>query len=253
MIAESDLSLPQFAWPLSLTWVFRNADDNKVEIRSPSESIVFEDVELWGQSLEENLKQHIIKENKERAGLETKHYQQPIDEHYRHAEHKYPNNHGSYIGEWVDGRREGRGSFVLHNNLYNGGWKNDKKFGRAELIYSSGEVYHGTFLDNLQRTPRAWQDDSCGSVLIILVSVDGRGKLLYPDGTLYVGEWVKGFRHGRGKLLYANGDAYEGYWENDTITGMGRFISRDGMRYEGWLSYHAPRHVLFLLIYSYLR
>ena len=147
------MSLPQFAWPLTLTWVYRYPDDpgNKVEIRSPTESIIFEDVELWGQTLEEALKQHVIKENKERAGLDANVKQKAINEHYRHAEQKYPGHHGSYIGEWLDGKREGRGSFVIHNNLYKGSWKSDKKFGRGQLIYSSGEVYHGTFSDNLQR------------------------------------------------------------------------------------------------------
>lgn len=58
--SESDLSQPQFAWPLNLVWLTRHSD-NRVEIKNPTESIIFEDAELWGQSLEEALKQHIYK------------------------------------------------------------------------------------------------------------------------------------------------------------------------------------------------
>jgi len=34
----------------------------------------------------------------------------------------------------------------------------------------------------------------------------GQGKMIYPDGDVYEGEWKDGLEHGQFKLTYANGD-----------------------------------------------
>jgi len=43
----------------------------------------------------------------------------------------------------------------------------------------------------------------------------GRGKLTWPDGSVYDGWFKNGHQHGAGRLIHANGDYYEGEWKKD--------------------------------------
>lgn len=40
----------------------------------------------------------------------------------------------------------------------------------------------------------------------------GWGKQIWPDQSVYEGEWVNDKACGRGKLIHADGDIYEGEW-----------------------------------------
>ena len=40
-------------------------------------------------------------------------------------------------------------------------------------------------------------------------------------------------RQGRGMLIWKDGSKYEGYWKNDMTDGKGRLIHSDGDVYEG--------------------
>jgi hypothetical protein len=39
---------------------------------------------------------------------------------------------------------------------------------------------------------------------------DGKGKQIWPDGSIYEGEWSMDKSQGQGKLIHADGDIYEG-------------------------------------------
>ena len=43
----------------------------------------------------------------------------------------------------------------------------------------------------------------------------GTGKMDWPDGHNYIGEFADGAFNGEGKITYSNGDTYEGEWEED--------------------------------------
>ncbi|CDW88864.1 morn repeat protein [Stylonychia lemnae] len=51
----------------------------------------------------------------------------------------------------------------------------------------------------------------------------------YTDGTMYQGEFdiVTNQRDGRGRLIYSNGSVYDGLWKNNEKNGYGRKISGD--------------------------
>ncbi len=34
----------------------------------------------------------------------------------------------------------------------------------------------------------------------------------YKNGSKYIGQWVNGFRHGNGKMIWPDGASYEGQW-----------------------------------------
>lgn len=58
-------------------------------------------------------------------------------------------------------------------------------------------------------------------------------KIIYDDGTVYIGEIQNGIKHGRGKLLDPKGDVFEGEFVNDIIKGMGVFTGSNGTVYKG--------------------
>lgn len=50
----------------------------------------------------------------------------------------------------------------------------------------------------------------------------GHGKLVYDDGSYYIGQWCLGKMNGLGILYYSNGQkAYEGSWKENKFNGQG--------------------------------
>lgn len=58
-------------------------------------------------------------------------------------------------------------------------------------------------------------------------------KIVYQDGTVYIGEVRNKMKNGKGKLMDPSGDVYEGDFEDDKIQGKGKFTGSDGTIYEG--------------------
>eukprot|EP00026_Physarum_polycephalum_P003403 Phypoly_transcript_03414.p1 GENE.Phypoly_transcript_03414~~Phypoly_transcript_03414.p1 ORF type:complete len:520 (+),score=111.47 Phypoly_transcript_03414:218-1777(+) len=75
------------------------------------------------------------------------------------------------------------------------------------------------------------------------------GKYVYPDGSVYEGEWRGGKAHGRGTLLYSTGDRYTGEWIATQKQGQGEFVYANGDVYKGeWKADRA--HGYGVLMYS---
>ena len=65
---------------------------------------------------------------------------------------------------------------------------------------------------------------------------DGRGTMLWVDGSFYEGYWENDKANGPGRMLHADSDMYEGNWINDKAQGHGTYYHADGAKYEGqWL------------------
>ena len=100
---------------------------------------------------------------------------------------------GTYIGEIINGMREGKGIFYDKNgDIYDGEWKKDKKEGRGTYIYEDGDVYEGE-----------WKNDC----------FEGRGIFYHVSGSVYDGYFSDDQRHGKGIYYFFNGDRYEGDWK----------------------------------------
>jgi hypothetical protein len=50
---------------------------------------------------------------------------------------------------------------------------------------------------------------------------DGKGFMIWPDGSLYEGYWEENKANGYGRMIHADGDVYEGDWLNDKAHGEG--------------------------------
>ncbi|TNV74185.1 hypothetical protein FGO68_gene16424 [Halteria grandinella] len=108
-----------------------------------------------------------------------------------------------------------------------------KKFQPLQL--KGGVTYYGqkhiiddnTILDLLNKTPQP------------SLIREGLGTQLWPDGSIYQGEWYRDHATGFGKMLHGDsGDIYIGQWLNDMAHGRGTYYhANSGAVYEGeWIS-----------------
>lgn len=65
---------------------------------------------------------------------------------------------------------------------------------------------------------------------------EGKGIMIYKDGSSYDGIFHLGLRHGAGRMIYNNGDIYQGEWKNDKVEGYGTFVSKEGTSMKGKLA-----------------
>ena len=52
-----------------------------------------------------------------------------------------------YVGDWIDGKRSGRGTFyrASDQSIYLGEWTNDSRQGEGSILSSNGELASGDF------------------------------------------------------------------------------------------------------------
>ena len=120
---------------------------------------------------------------------------------------------GKYEGEYLNGKREGKGIYKYNNgDKYEGEYKNDLKDGNGKYIYKNGDIYTGEYKNGL---------------------FDGKGKYEYADGDSYEGDYKEDLREGEGIYIYNNGNKYEGQWLKGLKHGKGTFTYVDGSKYIG--------------------
>lgn len=64
----------------------------------------------------------------------------------------------------------------------------------------------------------------------------GTGTLIFPDGTVYVGDFNDGKKSGRGKIEYADGSVYDGEFSEDAPHGHGIYTTAKSV-YDGQIYY----------------
>lgn len=126
-------------------------------------------------------------------------------------------NIGIYEGNFVNGKKEGQGTFTVTNgDVYTGHFANDSYNGKGKYKYADGSIYEGDFVNS---------------------KVYGQGTFTYKDVGVYVGQFANGLRNRQGKFSYLNGDIYEGNWVDDKTQGQGTFTLKNGDYYVGgWLN-----------------
>ena len=118
---------------------------------------------------------------------------------------------GTYIGEFKEGLRNGRGRFEFNNgDKYEGEWKNDKKEGKGILFFKDGNKYEGDFKNDTQ---------------------DGKGILLYGTGEYagnkYEGDFKNGKTNGNGIYWFSNGERQMGNFEEGKAVGNHALITNN--------------------------
>ena len=123
----------------------------------------------------------------------------------------------TYIGQMIDGKREGKGMLILKNisngqtiSTYIGEFKDNKKNGDG-LLKEEGQQTEGTFVDN---------------------EPDGKMGVYTDSGTYYI-EYKNGIRNGRYIGLNKNGDIFTKEYINDEIAGPFSYYLTEGEFFTG--------------------
>lgn len=157
-----------------------------------------------------------------------------------HGNGKYTWSNGTiYEGDWVDGKRTGKGRIIWpcgkeykgefskndcgdngplkgeNRNIYIGNWKNSKKDGRGTVKYADGAVLEGCWSNGVLRS----------------------GVSRFANGDVYTGDFKRSLFHRKGESIALNDEiTYEGDWVNGKMTGKGSMIWPSGTNYEAKVS-----------------
>ena len=72
-----------------------------------------------------------------------------------------------------------------------------------------------------------------GQILNSGKKFNGTGEMVFPDGSLYKGAFVRGKCHGFGEKYWQDGKVYKGYWSKGKMNGKGELTLGDGEVYMG--------------------
>ncbi len=101
------------------------------------------------------------------------------------------------------------GELRIGDNIYIGEYKDDKPHGSGKMIFAKTDErksYKGQWAEGV---------------------FDGKGTLVYNDGSMYQGEFKDGLMCG-GTYIYADGISYRGSWEHGVMSGQGRLFDQNG-------------------------
>jgi len=115
---------------------------------------------------------------------------------------------GFYLGETLNGIRQGRGAFIFEDgNYYIGYWNNNQRSIYGRIFNSKNKIiYRGHFSNGVKQ---------------------GNGVQLFENGNRYEGEFVNDVKSGKGIFYFANGTRWEGSFKNNQLHGEGFLYSND--------------------------
>uniref|UniRef100_A0A673WLX3 Alsin Rho guanine nucleotide exchange factor ALS2 n=1 Tax=Salmo trutta TaxID=8032 RepID=A0A673WLX3_SALTR len=155
-----------------------------------------------------------------------------------------------YTGTFKNGLEDGFGDYVMPsktlnlNDHYQGHWKEGKMHGIGTYKYATGELYDGSFQDNMRHGHGMLRsgtlNSSSPSVFIGQWVHDKKtGYGVFDDitrGEKYMGMWQDDQRQGTGVIVTQFGLYYEGAFNNNKMQGTGVLLSEDNTTYEGEFS-----------------
>ncbi len=129
-----------------------------------------------------------------------------------HGKGEYVSKSFKYDGEFSDGIKQGRGTYVWENgDRYEGTFATDRADGRGKYQFANGDTYEG--------------EVKAGVII-------GRGTYVAKNGDVFEGSFTNGKPHGVGVYRFATGDRYEGEMDQGRLQGRGRYVNKNGDRIE---------------------
>ena len=144
-----------------------------------------------------------------------------------------------YEGEFLDGKRHGKGKEYDHYGLrYEGEYLNGKRHGKGKEFAGDGSIlFEGEYLNgNIWDGTKYYFVDDVTDIMDSFVLKNGKGFVKYiDDGEFsYEGEYLNGKKNGKGKEYLYNDLNYEGEFLNDKRHGKGKeFYKKYKLKFEG--------------------
>jgi hypothetical protein len=165
-----------------------------------------------------------------------------------------------YDGHWTMNQRDGKGLIKTHdgytyegnfvNNqlqgsikvrdpkggLFIGQWEAGKAVGSGQYTTSDGQHQTGKWVE------KNFQTESKESKPILKEYIadcnlapcsSGKGRMIFSDGSEYIGSFLNALPDGEGECKYANGDQYSGQWTEGMPDGKGIYKYKNGVALNG--------------------
>lgn len=145
-------------------------------------------------------------------------------------------NGEKYVGQFHDGLRDGQGTYAwADGRRYVGGFHMGVPNGRGTYTFPNGEKYDGDYRDNRRdgQGSYAWPDGRRYVGQFHDDRPNGLGTYTWPDGKKYVGEFRDGQANGRGTYTWPDGRKYVGELRDDLPDGRGTLTYADGRQKTG--------------------
>ena len=143
----------------------------------------------------------------------------------------------TYEGEYRHNQYHGRGKQRLpQGDQFDGMFKEGQYHGRGFMRYADDSNYQGDFLAGMfhgQGTFRWPKGAGSYTGTFVKNRMDGFGKRVFSNKTVFEGEYKGGGMNGRGQLTRANGDRYEGEFMDNKFHGHGVMHYASGDTYRG--------------------
>lgn len=167
-----------------------------------------------------------------------------------------------YIGEVHDLQMHGKGVLTLNNgNRYEGTWIRNliqpqvsvqyidgdyyqgeidsgslMKTGKGVLIFSNGDQYDGSWLNDNQHGIGTYTWKRINRVYSgnwEFGEFNGKGTMMYNDGSTWTGNWEDNKKQGEGTLTLRSGTVYTGTWADNVLQPKVEVRYADGDKYSG--------------------
>lgn len=108
------------------------------------------------------------------------------------------------------------------------------KHGFGTYYWNSGERLEATYMDDSPLNGKYYfKDGTIYDGSFQNWNFHGFGSMKWPNGDLYVGNFVNGSRSGKGRYTFASGGYYDGDWFNGNRHGQGENVYSDNVKYVG--------------------
>jgi len=145
----------------------------------------------------------------------------------------------NYIGEFLNGEKNGKGKEFLNGTIiFDGEYQNGKRKNGKEYYYENGNEgklkYEGEYLFG-----EKWNGQGYNAKGELSLEIkNGKGKMIqyYKNGKIkFEGEYINGERNGKGKEYYDNGELkFEGDYINGKKNGKCKEYYNNGkLKFEG--------------------
>ena len=176
-----------------------------------------------------------------------------------HGQGEFTSSAFRYKGEFRDGKKQGKGTYIWANgNRYEGDFVDDEPSGRGKFTFPSGDQYEGEYSKgafngkgvfiskNGDRTEGPFVNGQAqGKAVYVFANGDkyegemaagkmaGKGMITTKAGDRWEATFVDDRAHGKGVYYFSNGDRYEGDFNEGAMTGKGAYFFSNGLKSEG--------------------
>ena len=141
-------------------------------------------------------------------------------------------------GFWGNGDLVFARVFLPNGDIYEGQMSNSLFNGKGRLFYINGDIYEGDFVNGEKiGNGKIIFDDKTEYEGVFEKGDFKKGKMKWPNGYEYNGDFEGPKLCGFGTLSSPSGDIYEGDFDNSLFNGKGKYIYENGDFYDGNFQY----------------